>query len=413
MPELYPRHQTQRILLALGDTPVVLINGPRQCGKTTLARQTLPQVPYYSLDDDTLLSSVRLDPQGFVQRLDCAIIDEVQRAPELLRAIKLAVDQDRRAGRFLLTGSANLLALPQISDSLAGRMEVITLLPLSQAELNRTPSRFIEYAQTQSWPTAAPSPCVADARTARVLSGGYPEMLSRPDPTRRLAWANAYLKAVLQRDLRDIAEIEKLQAVPSLLKLLAHMSGQLCNFTQIGAQLGLDSKTAQKYVGLLEHIFLVKRVPSWGRNELGRLIKSHKIHFIDAGLQASLTKMTPTRALVDRTRFGPTMETWVFGELQKNLNCQAPDGSSHDGWDIYHFRDAKQNEVDFVLENEAQQILGIEVKASASVNSGDFKGLRRLQDLAGRSFLSGLVLYDGENALPFGPDLWAIPLSFL
>lgn len=414
MSDLYPRRQGERIQVALADTPVVLLNGPRQCGKTTLAQQTWPEVSYYSLDDDTLLSTVRLDPQGFIRRLDRAIIDEVQRAPELLRAIKLAVDQDRRPGRFLLTGSANLLALPQISDSLAGRMEVITLLPLSQAELNRAPSHFIENALAQSWTVAgARQLCIGDARIERVLCGGYPEMLSRPDPARRSAWANAYLKAVLQRDLRDVADIDKLQAMPPLLNVLAQLSGQLCNFTQIGAQLGLDGKTVQKYVSLLEHIFLVKRVPSWGRNELGRLIKSAKIHFLDAGLQASLTRMTLARAVVDRTRFGPTLESWVFGELQKNLSELAADGAFLDVWHIYHYRDSNQVEVDFVLENHARQIIGIEVKASASVNSADFKGLRQLQGRTGEDFVSGLVLYDGAQALPFGPNMWAIPLSCL
>lgn len=296
---------------------------------------------------------------------------------------------------------------------LAGRMEIVTLLPLSQAEINRQPSPFMAHALAQSWPTQAPAPCTADARTERVLCGGYPEMLSRPQSARRSAWANAYLKAVLQRDLRDVADIEKLHTMAPLLTLLAHLSGELCNFAQIGAQLGLDSKTVQKYVALLEHIFLVKRVPPWGRNALGRLIKSHKLHFIDAGLQASLTRLTPARAVLDRTRFGPTLETWVFGELQKTINSLPGDASLNDAWEIFHFRDAKQNEVDFVLENQAQQILGIEVKAAASVSSRDFKGLRRLQEIAGNAFLSGLVLYDGERALPFGPHMWAIPLSLL
>lgn len=406
MTKPYPRHLATRIQQALSDTPVVLINGPRQCGKTTLAQQMRAEFPYFSLDDETLLSAARTDPVGFVRRLDCAIIDEVQRAPELLRAIKLSVDKDRRPGRFLLTGSANLLALPRISDSLAGRMEVLTLLPLSHAELARRENNFLDQAKTQRW-GALPSLCIGDALVARVLTGGYPEMVLREDASRRLAWSNSYLKALLERDLRDVADIEKLDAMPRLLAVLAQLSGQLTNFTQIGGQLGLDTKTVQKYTGLLEHIFLVKRVAPWGRNELSRIVKSPKLHFCDAGLQASLSRLTQDRAVRDKSRFGATLETWVFGELQKSVSA------TDDGWGIYHYRDKDQIEVDFVLENPMQEIMGIEVKASATVTASDFKGLRKLQDIAGKKFLTGLILYDGEHLIPFGEKLWAIPLSVL
>lgn len=406
MMDFYPRHLASRIDDALADTPVVLINGPRQCGKTTLARHHLPATPYYSLDEATLLDAARRDPTGFVRRLDRAIIDEVQHAPELLRAIKLAVDKDRRPGRFLLTGSANLLALPKISDSLAGRMEILTLLPLSHAEIERREGRFIEQAINQHW-SASTAPIVGDALIERVLTGGYPEMLKRTQAPRRVAWANAYLKAVLERDLRDVAELEKLDVMPRLLTLLAHLSGQLTNFAQIGGQLGLDSKTVQKYVATLEHVFLVKRIPPWGRNEIGRLIKTPKLHFCDAGLQASLSRLTLERAVVDKSRFGATLETWVCGELLKAVSSAA------DGWSIFHFRDKDQVEVDFVLENHARQVIGIEVKAAAGVSGRDFKGLQKLGQLAGDSFLGGLVLYDGESAVPFGNKLWAVPLSSL
>jgi len=284
-------------------------------------------------------------------------------------------------------------------------MEVLTLLPLSQAELARRDNNFLHQAQTQRW--SAPSLCVGNALIERVLTGGYPEMVLRKDSSRRLAWSNSYLKALLERDMRDVADIEKLDALPRLLAVLAQLSGQLTNFAQIGGQLGLDSKTAQKYTGLLEHVFLVKRVPPWGRNELSRIVKSPKLHFCDAGLQASLSRLTLDRAILDKSRLGATLETWVFGELQKAVT------TTDDGWGIYHYRDTDQIEVDFVLENLRHEVIGIEVKASATVTARDFKGLRKLQDIAGENFLSGLILYDGEHLIPFGEKLWAVPLSTL
>ena len=404
--DFYSRHLAPRVQEALSDTPVVLINGPRQCGKSTLAQYYLPDMPYYSLDDDTIHAVVKADPLGFIRRLDRAVIDEIQRVPELLRAIKLAVDQDRRPGRFILTGSANILALPQISDSLAGRMEALALLPFSQAEIDQRPNTFFAQALSQQWTT----PTIllrGNALIARVLTGGYPEMVRRKDAGRRTAWANAYVKALVERDLRDVSDITKLDAMPRLLAVLAQMSGQLVNFAQIGGQLGLDSKTVQKYIGILEHIFLVKRLLPWGRNELGRLIKTPKLHFCDAGLQASLTRLTLDRAVLDKTRFGATLETWVFGELMKAISI------ADQPWGMYHYRDTNQVEVDFVLENSLMEVIGIEVKASSSVNLGDFKGLIKLQQLLGDKFLTGIVFYDGEYALPFGPNLWAVPLGIL
>ncbi len=406
MADFFARHLADSLEAALLDTPVILINGPRQCGKSTLAQHYMADTPYFSLDDEEVLAAVRADPGGFVRRLDKAVLDEVQRVPELLRAIKLSVDQDRRPGRFVLTGSANILALPQISDSLAGRMEVLNLLPLSQAEIERRPNTFLQQLVSAEWPTL-PCGIVGDALTERVLTGGYPEMLQRGQARRRTAWANAYIKALLERDVRDVMEIDKLGAIPRLLTVLAQLAGQLPNFAQIGGQLGLDGKTAQKYVDLLERIFLVKRLPPWGRNELGRLIKTPKLHFFDAGLQACLTRLTLERVILDRVRFGATLETWVFGELSKALTL------SDEGWQLYHFRDSNQVEVDFVLENVLREVIGIEVKASSSVNLADFKGLLRIQQLLGEQFVTGVVLYAGAHVLPFGPALWAVPLGYL
>lgn len=406
-PALYPRHLDALLREALQDTPAVLVNGPRQCGKTTLVRQYEGEMAYFSLDDPALLEAVRADPLGFVKRLDRAIIDEVQRAPQLLMALKLVIDQDRRPGRFLLTGSANLMALPQIADSLAGRVDILTLLPLSNAELARRPNDFLSQARSQSWSLRALTQDPRFDMTQQALAGGYPEMQTRATSARRQAWARAYLTTLVERDIQDIAEIDQLSQVPQLLRIAAELSGQLLNLSQIGGQIGMNGKTVDKYLGILEKLFLVRRLPAWSRNELSRLIKAPKIHFLDAGLQSTLTRLTPELVLTQRTRFGATLETWVYAELLKLLSI------TPDTWFLSHYRDKDQLEVDFVLESPLREVIGIEVKAAASVQMSDFKGLRKLREITGAQFVTGIVLYDGSHALSFGDGLWAVPLDRL
>lgn len=403
---LFPRFARSRIELALSDTPVVLLHGPRQCGKTTLARsfETAGR-PYFTLDDDTVLSAARSDPAAFLRGLDGAILDEVQRAPELLRHLKLLIDRDRRPGRFLLTGSANLLAMPQIADSLAGRMEVVPLLPLSPNETLGEPPRFLEFAFEGGlpWPPAATLP----ALPSLVLAGGYPEMRRRERPERRRAWARDYVQAIIQRDIRDVADIARLDIMPTLLRALAAHSGQLTNFLQIGGALGLDDKTIRRYVSVLEQVFLVRRLEPWHRNDLKRLVKTPKLQFLDAGLLAALQGVTEARLIPDRTRFGPLLETFVFAELLKQA------GWNEDRPSMSFFRTRDGEEVDFVLERDDGTVVGIEVKAAATVTAADFKGMRQLQEQVGESLRIGLVLYDGDLTVPFGERLWAAPLACL
>jgi len=366
-------------------------------------------MPYLSLDDATRLSAARADPQGFIRQIDRAIIDEIQRVPELLLALKLSIDMDRRPGRFLLTGSVNVMSLPAIADSLAGRIEVHALLPLSNAEIAGREPDFLERAQVRDWPAQARADTLGagDALVAHVLAGGYPEMRSRATPRRRQAWAQAYLSTLVERDIQDVARIEEAARIPQLMAILATLSGQLLNLRQIGGQLGLNAHTAEKYIGILEKLFLVRRLPAWGRNELGRLVKTPKIHFLDAGLHSALVRASADLLRNDRGRFGPILESWVFGELLKIASL------SPGQWFLSHYRDKDQVEVDFVLESPLRSIIGIEVKASATVTASDFKGLRRLREHCGDAFVSGIVLYDGLSALPFGDGLWAVPLGWL
>ena len=271
-PSLLPRRIEPRIAEALLDTPVVLLAGPRQAGKTTLVRHIAAQqgLRYLTLDDGLTLLSAREDPVGMVRSLDRAVIDEIQRAPQLLLAIKKSVDEDRRPGRFLLTGSANLMALPTVADSLAGRMETLSLLPLSQSEMALRQANWIDQAFAGRILQAS-TPAVGEALIERVRRGGYPEAVARPAGRRRTTWARQYIDALIERDVRDIAHIDKLDQLPRFLRALAHTAGQMCNYTQLGAQVGLDGKTALRYCGVFEQMYLLQRIDVWARNRLSRV----------------------------------------------------------------------------------------------------------------------------------------------
>ncbi|HZZ56723.1 MAG TPA: ATP-binding protein [Opitutaceae bacterium] len=404
---MFPRFIEARVRESLSDTRVVLVTGPRQAGKTTLVRKIAGAgTPYFSLDDSTILAAARTDPVGFIRGLDRATIDEIQRVPELVLAIKRSVDDDRRPGRFLLTGSANLLTLPTVADSLAGRMSILDLLPLSVAEIQRRPSRFLADAfQGRVHPPA--NPIQGEELVACATTGGYPEALQRPSWRRRSDWCRDYLRAIVERDVRDIANIEHLQLMPRLLRALAHHSGQVANYSRIGAALGMNHVTTQKYSRIAEQLFLVRTLPAWAGNELTRLIKAPKLHFLDSGLLSALLELSPERLAADRGRFGPLLETFVVSELLKQADWEGG------RFAFSHFRDKQQNEVDVVIENDHRQVLGLEVKAAATVGAGDFAGLRKLAEATGKRFVMGLVLHDDSRVVPFGPNLYAAPISSL
>lgn len=404
---LYPRLIKARVAEALADTPVVLISGPRQAGKTTLVRQMANQgLRYLTLDDQLTQLAAKENPVGMIRSLDRAIIDEIQRAPQLLLAIKKAVDEDRRPGRFLLTGSANLMALPTVADSLAGRMETLTLLPLSQSEMHGTAINWLDSAFAGHLPKVS-IPLVGEALVEAVLRGGYPEAVSRATSRRRTAWARQYIDAIIQRDVRDVAGFDRIDQLPRFLRALAQVSGQMCNYTQLGGQVGLDHKTAARYVSVFEQMYLLKRVEVWARNRLNRVMKTPKLQFIDSGLLSTLIDLTPAMAQQDRTQFGHVLETFVYGELLKHATTADGD------YQLLYYRDHDQFEVDVVVENAAGQLVGIEIKASASVKETDLRGLKRLAKIAGDQFKLGVILYDGTETLPLGERLWAAPISTL
>lgn len=405
---LYSRIIGPRIAEAQLDTPVILLAGPRQAGKTTLVKQVAKQqnLRYLTLDNELTLLAALEDPVGMIRSLDRTVIDEIQRAPKLLLAIKHSVDEDRRPGRFLLTGSANLMAIPTVADSLAGRMETFTLLPLSQSEINAQTTNWIDNAFSERILDAI-EPAVGDDLIDKVLRGGYPEAISRASAKRRTTWAQQYIDALIQRDVRDIANIAKLDQLPRFLSVLAQTSGQMCNYSQLGGQVGLDGKTASRYMKIFEQMYLLRRIDVWARNRLNRLVKTPKLQFIDSGLLSTLLGLSYNEVQKDRTRFGNVLETFVFSELLKHTT------TSQGNYRLMYYRDTDKFEVDFVLENAIGELIGIEVKAAASVKQKDLRGLKKFATLAGDQFKMGILLYDGTETMPIGDKIWAAPLSTL
>ena len=412
---MHPRHIAVQLNAALHDTPVVVLNGARQTGKSTLA-QALPGVNaaqpvsprrYLTLDDAAVLNAAKSDPAGFIGGLTGPVtLDEVQRAPELFLAIKAAVDRNRQPGRFLLTGSADVLLLPGIADSLAGRVEILSLWPLSCAEvaddaaLNRADWLFGGDLGALHIP-----PCQRDDLIKRLVSGGFPDAITRGTPRRRTAWFDSYVQTVLQRDVRDLARIEQLSEIPNLLHLLAIRSATLLNFAELSRASGLQQSTLKRYFALLEMLFLVVRLPPWERNAGKRLVKAPKVFLPDSGLLCHLTGESPVSLAAQAGLPGRVVETFVLAELLKHL------AFTDIGLRLWHYRTENHIEVDFVLENRSGQLTGIEVKAGVTLNTGDFKGLRHLKDTEPERFVRGFVLYAGRELVPFGEKLWAMPLS--
>jgi predicted AAA+ superfamily ATPase len=406
---LYPRFAAHRLAEALEDTPVVLVHGPRQCGKTTLARTVglARDYAYVSFDDPLALESAKADPVGFVADLgERTILDEVQRVPFLFTSIKAAVDRDRRPGRFLLTGSANVLLVPQLSDSLAGRMEILRLHPLTQCELAAFDSSFLDRVFDAGFriETAAR---LGSELADRIAAGGYPAALARPTSRRREAWYRNYLESIIQRDVRDLARIASLDTLPRLLEGAAGQTARLLNISDLAAPLHLTRPTIRDYTTLLENVFLLDELQPWHSNRLSRLIKTPKIHFGDTGLACALLGLDGPALWKDRETLGQLLETFVYQELRRQADWGATPTR------FYHFRDKEGIEVDIIADRGVGGLAGIEIKASATVTLKDFRGLRKLQEDASQRFKAGVVLYDGETCAGFGDGLFAVPVRFL
>lgn len=406
------RNITSNLIDSLNDTSVILIIGARQVGKSTLV-QSLDienyQPNYLTFDDLTILSAATTNPRAFIESIETPVIfDEVQRVPEIFLPIKEVVDKKREAGSFLLTGSANVLLLPKIADSLAGRMEVLPLYPLSQGEIEGRKETFIELICADN--LKLPKFIDTESREKlfeRILTGGYPEVLKRKAEKRRRAWFNSYITTILQRDVRDMANIEGISDLPRLLSVLAARAVGLINYADISRASGLPQTTLKRYLTILKSLFLIEEIPSYSGNLTRRLVKSPKLIFTDTGLLTFLQNLTWEKIKFEPSLAGLILENFIFGEIRKQQSW------SDIPFEILHFRTSNDREVDIILELPNGEVVGIEIKSGASVSNKSFRGLRVLEETLGKKFKRGIVLYTGDKAVAFDKNMFAMPINLL
>lgn len=405
---ILPRHATSAVEEALGDTRVVLVNGARQCGKSTLVDQIGAQRAgqWRSLDRATTRQAALFDPTEFVVTDTLMVIDEVQRAPELLLAIKEAVDTDPRPGRYLLTGSARILGLRGLPDALPGRMETIELWPLSQGEMTGRPDGFVDAIFALGPELRHTSTETRAGYVDRVVRGGFPEAITRP-ARRRERFFDSYVSDLINRDVIQLSEIARGAEMRALTRLLAARSGQLLVPSAVGNELGLSQPTVNRYLTLLEEVFLIKRIPAWSRNIGSRTTRTAKVAMVDSGIAANLLGRDAASLSHPEGLLGPLLEGFAGMEIARQLTW------SQQRAELFHYRTKDKVEVDIVLENRRGEVVGIDVKASSTVRPEDFRGLRHLADRIGDDLRAGVVLYTGNQTLPFGPRFRALPLSAL
>lgn len=399
------------MLELLAESRAVAILGARQVGKSTLledlARSDYP-MRVLTLDDENNRNAAATDPNEFVARLETPVaIDEAQRVPDLLLAIKQRLDRDNARGQFLLTGSANILALPTVRDALPGRVDYINLWPLSGAELNGIETEsFVDRLMKGAPPELDDASLGRGAYAERILRGGYPEAQGR-GPRTLGSFFSSYLSSIIERDLGDIANLRTPDAVERLLYLIASRTGGLVSFDGMGRDLGLDKSTVHSYARALENLFLVRSLKPWHINLGSRQIKSPKLYVVDSGLLGRLLKVNARQIEVDGAIAGAMFESFVAMELLRLADVSEAEAS------LFHYRDKTGREVDIVLESASGEVAGVEIKAGATVGGSDLAGLRRLRDKLGDRFTCGVVLYTGERTLPFGDRLWIVPLAAL
>ncbi|GLY97350.1 ATP-binding protein [Actinoplanes sp. NBRC 103695] len=408
-PHLIPRRVAAQVVAALADTRVVLVSGARQTGKSTLVRVVAGDrlAERRDLDRPQDRAAALADPVGFVDSPELLAIDEIQRAPDLLLAIKASVDEDPRPGRFLLTGSSRLFGMIAAPDALPGRMETVELWPLSQGELDGGPDGFVDTIFTLGPELRHESTVTRADYAARLVRGGLPEAASRDEAKRRQRFFDAYVQALIERDIRQLSDIHHKGELRKLVRLLAARSATIIAPNALESALGLSRSTVARYFQALEEIFLIKRIPGWSRNLGTRATAAPKLVFVDSGIAANEIGVDARALLRPGAPFGPLLESFVISELARQLTW------SEQPVDLSHYRDHSKFEVDAVLENRSGQVVGIEVKAATTVGPADFRGLRRLADRLGDDFVAGVVLYTGTSTLPFGDRLRAMPVSAL
>ena len=393
-----------RLLLALQDTPVVLLQGPRQCGKTTLSQLVGHKLgyEYISFDDLSTYKSAQEDPQSFINDLTRpTIIDEVQRVPEVLLPIKAQVDKWRQPGQFLITGSVNVFHFPKVLDSLAGRIEALNLHPLSQLEIEQKTFWFLDHLFQ---PRFNFKKFTQNDIKNRIIGGGYPAALQR-EGHRRVAWYVNYIETLLQHDALKWAGLRFTDLLPDLIEVACQHTAQLLNINTLSKTFKTNHTTISNYLGVLEKLFLIKILPAWHSHK--KSVKASKLHITDSGFASALLQLNTNNLSQDGNLYGRVFESFILQELQRQASA------SQKGYRFFHYRENDRFEVDIVIAQGRQKLVGLEMKTSATLNDHDFRGLKRLEQVAGKQFICGAILYQGNNILRFGEKLVAIPAQAL
>jgi len=406
---LLDRGLADTVVEAMASARAVALLGPRQAGKSTLARMLasgpLP-AEYLTLDDEPVRSAARADPQGFVGSLGRrTVLDEVQRAPELLLAIKSRVDRDRSPGQFLLTGSANLRRIPTVADALPGRVDYLTLWPLTQGEIAGRRENVLDRLFAGDVPVLTDVPVGRGQYAELLLAGGFPDARTRSGGARARFFAS-YVASIVDRDVADVARVHDPTSVGTLLRLVAARSGSLARYERLGRDAGLDGKTVKSHLDVLERLFLIRIRRPWPVNLGARQVKAPKLYVSDSGLLAGLIGADEARLREDGGLAGSLLETFVTTELERQASWALQP------LEFWHYREGER-EVDTIIERPSGEIVAIEVKASATARAQDFRGLAHVRDHVGRRFKAGVIVYTGQRTLPFGDRLWALPLPGL
>jgi len=388
---------------ALAVFPVVLLCGARQVGKSTLVLSLCEH--YITLDDITQLDGARADPKRFIQDLPRPIvIDEIQKAPELLPAIKEEVDRKRKNGDFLLTGSANLLGYKKVTESLAGRMGVMELLPLSCREIaNRADANLADDLFSAEWPNNK-TPQSGNLLLDSLLQGGYPELQRIHTQRGRNLWFSSYVSTYIERDVRDIGELRHIDRFIHLLNILAPRSATLLNKAELSRTAGIEQKTLTNYLSLLEMVFQIKRIQPYSTNLGKRFVKSPKLFFTDSGVLCHLLGLNSKETLRNSSHYGAILETFVFTELLKAVQY------SESPTRLWHYRTSDQHEIDLLIERDGK-VIPVEIKAAKTVRKKDFKHIEDLQS-RNSTVKNGVIFYQGEQLVPFGKN-YAMPIPML
>lgn len=405
---MYKRWQENGIKSALNTRRVVILSGSRQCGKTTTSKaMTDRQSVYRTLDDYMLLQAAQNDPQGFIKlSKGTMIIDEVQRVPELITAIKKAVDENTRYGQYLITGSVNIQTLPTVRESLAGRVKKIRLRPLTQGEILKKSPKFLQRLKKQNFINN--NSYDKEKISEMIFKGGFPEPMQMKSAQMRKSWYKDYIETIIEYDLHNISNIRRQDSLKELIKIIASFSSKFIDKSKITASLGIANQTLDSYLGVLENTYLVDKLSPWLKTDCERVNKQSKYFMTDTGFMASLLNWEADDMLLNADKSGKIFKTFVYNELIAQIELK------DDEYELYHYRDRERREIDFIIQDENNNIYGIEVKAGSSVTKDRFKHLTWFKNnLAKNKNFSGIVLYTGEQVVPFGNNLLAVPMNNL